>query len=81
MNWIQPCWLLRRDPFQKLPNFANELYPSALSPIGRWLAWLAEVMEFLETEVSYNQTDVRDASASLAESLARRGVFATTENL
>jgi Cdc6-like AAA superfamily ATPase len=62
-------------------KFANEIYPSTQPPIGRWLGWLDEVMTFLKTEVSHNQTDVNDANASSAKSLARKGVFVITESL
>jgi hypothetical protein len=70
-----------KGSISEIAKFANEIYPSTQQPIGRWLGWLAEVMVFLESKVSYNQTDVNDANANSAESLARRGVFATTESL
>jgi Cdc6-like AAA superfamily ATPase len=70
-----------KGSISEIAKFANELYPSPLSPINRWLGWLAEVMEFLETGISYDQTVVTDSNANSAESLARRGEFATTEIL
>jgi hypothetical protein len=57
----------------------NEIYSSPRSSISRWLGWLAEVMRFLETDVSHIQSDVSDKIATSAESLAKSGVLATLE--
>ena len=70
-----------KGSLSEVVKFVDELYSSTQPPIDRWLGWLAELAVFLEAEVSYDQTDVNEASASSAESLARRGAFATAESL
>jgi hypothetical protein len=70
-----------KGSISEIVKFATELHLPTPSPIGRWSGWLAEVIEFLETKVSSDQTEVNDAQRESAKSLARRGVLATAERL